>query len=492
MAPSDFSLLLFLLLILSSNLPHIHVQSTEEGFVSIEIFNKGLNFSKDLLIRTAISSLTPLELPKIEKPVKIPFIGTVHITFSNMVLYRVDVSSSTVKSGDRGIAIVASGANGYMNMDWSYHYNTWLIPDISDKGIAYVEVEGMEVGLTLGLKNQQGILELSLLECGCHVKNISIKLDGGASWLYQGLVDAFGKKISSAVEDTISHKIEDGIKKLDSILQSLPKEVAVDEIAALNVTFVNDLVFSNSSTSLEIDGLFTAMHEVVAFDHYARNSRASVSFEGPAKMVAISIHEKVLNSAALVYFNADVMHWIVDKIPNQSLLNTTEWRLVIPQLYKQYPDDDMRLNISITSPPIIRVAQQNIDATIYSDVTIDVLAAGEVIPVACVSLVVSLSGYPEISRNNLTGNVKLKNFTMFLKWSKVGNLHMNLLEPVIQTVVRTVLVPYANLVLWRGFPLPDFKGYRLHNAQIRYVDSRVIVCSDVASSAQGNLNPFMV
>ena len=60
------------------------------------------------------------------------------------------------------------------------------------KGIWWVlllgKVEGLEVGLTLGLGNQEGTLKLSLLDCGCYVKDISIKLDGGASWLYQGYV----------------------------------------------------------------------------------------------------------------------------------------------------------------------------------------------------------------------------------------------------------------------------------------------------------------
>ena len=49
-----------------------------------------------------------------------------------------------------------------------------------------VKVEGMEVGVTASLKNQEGNLKLSVLECGCHVKYISIKVNGGASWLYQG------------------------------------------------------------------------------------------------------------------------------------------------------------------------------------------------------------------------------------------------------------------------------------------------------------------
>lgn len=44
----------------------------------------------------------------------------------------------------------------------------------------------MEVGLSLGLEIQKGTLYLSLIDCGCVVKEISITLDGGESWLYQG------------------------------------------------------------------------------------------------------------------------------------------------------------------------------------------------------------------------------------------------------------------------------------------------------------------
>jgi lipopolysaccharide-binding protein len=81
------------------------------------------------------------------------------------------------------------------------------------------------------------------------------------------------------------------------------------------------------------------------------------------------------------------MHWIVDKIPDQSILNTAGWRYIVPQLYKQYPDDDLNLNISVSSPPIIKVAKDVIGAIINLDVTIDVVDGSEVIPVACISLV---------------------------------------------------------------------------------------------------------
>lgn len=124
------------------------------------------------------------------------------------------------------------------------------------------------------------------------------------------MVDAFEKKIRSAIEDAISQKIEDVILQLDSKLRSLPKEIAINKIASLNVTFVNDLVFSNSSVGLEINGLFTTRDEVAVSDNYEANLHASLSYSqallscgGPSKMGGISIHENVLNSISSVYFN---------------------------------------------------------------------------------------------------------------------------------------------------------------------------------------------
>lgn len=81
------------------------------------------------------------------------------------------------------------------------------------------------------------------------------------------------------------------------------------------------------------------------------------------------------------------MQWIVDKVPDQSLLNTAGWRFIIPQLYRKYPNDDMNLIISLSSPPVIRVSEDNMDATVHADLIIDVLESDKVIPVTCISLV---------------------------------------------------------------------------------------------------------
>nr|GMC70073.1 putative BPI/LBP family protein At1g04970 [Ipomoea batatas] len=84
---------------------------------------------------------------------------------------------------------------------------------------------------------------------------------------------------------------------------------------------------------------------------------------------------------------AGKMHWIVDEVPDQFLLNTARWKFILPNLYKQYPNDNMTLNISISSVPNIEIKEQQIDATVTADVIINVLNDTEAVPVACISVV---------------------------------------------------------------------------------------------------------
>ncbi|KAI3440922.1 uncharacterized protein J3R85_002954 [Psidium guajava] len=470
-------------------------QSADDAFTSILISQNGLDFVKDLLVTEAIASAVPLRLSDIQKSKKIPFVGNVKMVLSNITIYEIGVSSSYLKAGDSGVVIVASGTTCNLSMNWFYSYqNTWLVPvEISDKGRASVQVEGMEVGLTVGLENHEGTLKLSLMNSGCHVQDISIKLDGGAAWLYQGMVDAFEAQIASAVEKAITKKLKEGISKLDSLLQSLPKEVRVDDNASLNVTFVNVPELSSSSIGFEINGLFMGRQkEMLANYYYHRNPHLSVLCRDPAKMLGITLDEAVFTSASSLYYDAKFMHWTVDKVPDQSLLNTAGWRFVIPQLYKKYPNDDMDLNISLSSPPEIRITENNIDATVFADLIIDVLEAGEVIPVACISLVIRGSGSVKILQNNLAGSVKLKDFAMSLKWSTIGNLRVYLIQPVIWTVIETVFLPYVNSHLAQGFPLPIIHGFTLQNADIVCSASRITVCSDVSYAEVGNLKNLLM
>nr|XP_043621260.1 putative BPI/LBP family protein At1g04970 [Erigeron canadensis] len=453
--------------------------ANDQSFIQILITQNGLDFIKNLLISKAVSSLTPTSISDIEKAVKIPVIGKVDILLSDIVINKVNVGSSGVRPSEGGVSIVGSDFSCDLSVKWHYSYGTWVGPiSISDSGTASVEVNGMEIGIALGLDNQDGSLKLSMMECNCQIQDISINLDGGASWLYQGIVNAFKEEIVSAVEKAITKKLKTEVSELGSILQTLPRHIPVDDTSSLNVTLVNSPFLSDTSLGFEINGLF--VESKTDPRAYHNHLQPPLACSDPPKMVGIALDEAVFKSASALYYDATFMHWIVDKVPDQSLLNTAGWRFIVPQLYKKYPNADMNLDISLSNPPVVQISSQKIGATVYADLIIDVLKGDETIPVACISLVIAGTGSVQISRNNLTGHLKMDDFTMTLKWSKIGTLHMFLIQPVIWTMIETVFIPYVNARLGTGFPLPIIHGFLLENAEIISSDSRITVCSDVS------------
>lgn len=117
------------------------------------------------------------------------------------------------------------------------------------------------------------------------------------------MVDAFEGQIGSAVEKAITRKLEEGILKLDSFLQTLPKEIPVDDNASLNITFVNDPLLSNSSIVFEINGLFTGRKRAPVPKHRLENSQSSVFCPSSSRMLGITLDEAVFNSASAFYYN---------------------------------------------------------------------------------------------------------------------------------------------------------------------------------------------
>ena len=121
--------------------------------------------------------------------------------------------------------------------------------------------------------------------------------------LIDRIVDAFSNHIESAVENAIIKKLNEGILKIGTLLQSLPTQVKVDETSALNVTFVSNPTFSDSSIGFVINGLFIPMNESLSTPYQLQVSQSSIQSHNPAKMIAIALHEDVFNSGSLVYFN---------------------------------------------------------------------------------------------------------------------------------------------------------------------------------------------
>lgn len=81
------------------------------------------------------------------------------------------------------------------------------------------------------------------------------------------------------------------------------------------------------------------------------------------------------------------MHVDIEQTKNGSALSTSDWKLILPELYKQYPNVKMMLNMSVTSPPAVNIRETGIDGIIDLEISIDVQNSGVVLSVARMSTV---------------------------------------------------------------------------------------------------------
>lgn len=125
------------------------------------------------------------------------------------------------------------------------------------------------------------------------------------------MINAFEEQIGSAVESAITNKLKDGILKLDSFLQSLPKEIPVDDNASLNVSFVENPLLSSSSIEFDINGLFTDGKKVQPVSkNYWQASQPAVFCTDQSKMLGISLDEAVFNSASALYYDVSLRNYV--------------------------------------------------------------------------------------------------------------------------------------------------------------------------------------
>eukprot|EP00249_Psilotum_nudum_P022822 c28652_g1_i2 orf=473-2203(-) len=447
--------------------------------MSIIISQRGLDYVKEILLQQILQQITPLRLPDIKKNAYIPIVGQVDAVLRNITLVKAEVTDSNISLENSGITITGHGVHANIMLRWQYKYYVGWIPiPISDRGRADVKVRSMNAWVTVNLEERDGGLSLKTLQCGTYVRDLEIDLHGGASWLYQWLIDIFEDRMRATVEDQLTAQIKKGIKKLDSLLFSLPRQVSIDETAGLDFRVVRAPILNSAYVSIGVKGLFMSLNSSQIFPSRIRELPAGLICSGDMKMLTIALSESVLSSAAAVYYNAGLLNWLVDKMPDQSYLNTAKWRILVPQLYTQYPDEDMKLVFTVLSPPNISVTSKEIQGVAAANLVIQVLDKNMTTSVACISITLSLRGIAAIIGNNITAKMRLSDLSLKQEWSHVGNFRLKLVKVILQIVLKDALIPILNLSLKGGFPLPLIPSVELQNSDINYGNGYILVCTD--------------
>ena len=235
---------------------------------------------------------------------------------------------------------------------------------------------------------------------------------------YDRLVDGLKELIRVTTEEQLNEQIKLGVGNLNSFLFDIPQRVPVDETSVLNFSVVSEPIFNSSSISIGLKGEFLSLKKVKPTrNHVIQMLPPSLTCSDGAKMVSIALSESVLNDGAAVYYNVryatenssspcnfpaknaycnknlswfmqmDLVNWLVDKMPDKTFLNTSKWRYIVPQLYIDYPNDEIKFRFEVTSPPTISLRSNGIEGSAVVDMIIEVINDDNIEQVACISIV---------------------------------------------------------------------------------------------------------
>jgi hypothetical protein len=455
-------------------------ETSEVAGIMVTLSNSGLDYVKEVLVNEILAEITPLSLPDIKAHVDSP-IGRLSTTISQILLTGANVSYSDVDMGKTGVTVFAGDVQAKLRFHWYYEYSASYVPwPVNDGGWADVEVNGMQAGVTFTLKTVNGTLILTVVECGTYIDDLEIELSGGGSWLYQWFVYAFDAQIRAAIEAAISKQIIISAEKLDNYLQSVPRNLPIDDASAIDVTVVGDPLVNPTFLSVGVEGEFTSLLKPINFTLPDHGLEPGLFCSDSTKMVTIALCDYVINSATAVYYENGFLEWLVDELPQESWLNTHFWRWLIPQLYKKYPNKDMALDFACSEAPTVKLTTDGATVDAVAELTLLVKEdETNSLPVACISLALSMDAIVNVVGNNITAETTLNDLSLELKWSEIGKFPVNLLQPTLRTVISRVILPILNKKLAHGFPLPVLPAVDLENADIRYEEGAIFICSDV-------------
>lgn len=115
-------------------------------------------------------------------------------------------------------------------------------------------------------------------------------------------VYAFDAQIRAAIEAAISKQIIISAEKLDNYLQSVPRNLPIDDASAIDVTVVGDPLVNPTFLSVGVEGEFTSLLKPVNFTLPDHGLEPGLFCSDSTKMVTIALCDYVINSATAVYY----------------------------------------------------------------------------------------------------------------------------------------------------------------------------------------------
>ncbi|XP_034388210.1 bactericidal permeability-increasing protein-like [Cyclopterus lumpus] len=452
--------------------------STNPG-VKVKLTAKGLEYGRQLGMASIQKKLKTIKVPDMSGTQKVPTIGKVRYSLTNLKIVDVGLPKSTLDLVP-GTGVRLSIDNAFISLHGNWRVKYLRI--IKDSGSFDLKVSGLTITTSIAIKSDEtGRPVVSSVNCVTAVGSVSIKFHGGASWLYNLFKKFIDKALRKALEKQICNLVADVVSDLNLQLKTLNVVAKVDQYADIEYSMVSAPTVSKASIELGMKGEFynTGKHREPPFSPAAFSLPPETN-----NMLYIGLSAFTANSAAFVYNTAGALSLYItdDMIPQGSpiRLNTRTFGTFIPQIAKRFPGLMMKLLVRTAKNPVVTFEPNN--ATVDATCTVTAYAIhpnATLSPLFVLNLETSVSARVFVSGTRLAGAVSLNKMALTLETSYVGEFPVRALDSIFQLVLKVVVIPILNVQLAKGYPLPTLGKMKLVNTQLQVLKDYVLIGTDV-------------
>jgi len=436
------------------------------------VSNGGLEYAKSVLQPILIEQVKGIKIPDMEDKVHSP-VGKIKIELSNIHLseFGLEQSSITLTPPNEGV-VSLSGLSVHLEFNW--HYKAKFA---SDHGSGEAHTSGASTKVSAGLsKDDKGAPVVTIDDTGFDCGDLSIKLHGGASWLYNVLISAFKGKIRSAVNTEVRKQITSTISDMiQKALASVPLSYDFDNGMSLSYALADDPAVLPDYGGRMAAGSVAEFYVTKEgpghspFKPTAMPKTTATSAPGP--MVELFMNEFFFNTLSYSYIHSGNSHWQIDEdnapVEAKPLLISGYYASAAPGLIDKYGlDAPLRVEFEVEQIPTLYIQPDVFQLQTSASLTMEVNQNQTFTKVIGLDATLLTAGVVSLNDTAVTGNLKTLKINATVTSSTVGDVDIKGMQDLID-FTATFATNTINERLAQGVPLPVVKG-------ISFVDPKII------------------
>ncbi|XP_012518263.1 PREDICTED: bactericidal permeability-increasing protein [Propithecus coquereli] len=445
------------------------------------ISQKGLDYACQEGTAVLRKELEKIEIPDYSRKFKIKPLGKGNYSFYSMNVRGFQLPSPQIPLVPNvGLKLFIGNASVKISGKWKAQKSF-----IKTSGNFDLTVEGISIvaDLKMGSDPTSGKPTFACSSCRSHVSSVGVHISGSKlGWLIRLFRENIESSIRNTIQDEICKVVTNSVSsELQPYFQNLPVMTKIDAVAGIDYR----LVASPAATSEYLDGHLKG--EFFSLAHRIPPPFAPSALELPAdhdRMVYLGLSEYFFNTAGLVYYEAGVLKLTLtdEMIPKTSTfrLTTRFFGTFLPEVAKMFPNMNMQLAISVSTPPHLSMQSSGLALTPYLEAeTFAILPNSSLASLFLLGLSTNASVEVGATSSRLVGELKLDRLLLELKHSNIGPFPVAPLQAMMDYVVPTLVLPRVNQRLQKGFPLPMPSHVQLYNPMLRSHQGFLLFGADV-------------